>query len=62
MAVRRLIDPHRVRETFIIPLKKDGDTQSATKEWQRLYAEEPTWLDWALAQVRLPPTGDIFAV
>lgn len=54
---RRLIFPLRVRESIIISFTEDA---GSIEPWARLYDEEPSWLDWALARFRMPSTVEIF--
>ncbi|OLB78231.1 MAG: hypothetical protein AUI14_13900 [Actinobacteria bacterium 13_2_20CM_2_71_6] len=52
--VRRLLAPHLVRETLVIPLSDDGDGR--VRWWTRAYGREPEWLDHDLeraGQLRL---------
>lgn len=57
-AIRRVIEPLRVRESLIIPLGEKG--ASSSREWQRLYEQEPSWLPWALDRLGLPGLEEIF--
>jgi len=57
-ALRRPIEPGRVRETLIMPITSTGERDAQT--WLELYDEEDTWLDWALQQVGLPPRAGVF--
>lgn len=58
-ALRRCIDPLRVRETLIFAA---SDAFAAEAEfWRTLYADEPSWLDWALAQSGLGSCRQLFA-
>lgn len=57
-ALRRLIEPLRVRETMIIPM--NSGAAPAAEMWRDLYDEEPTWLDWALERKGLPSVQEIF--
>ena len=59
IALRRLIEPLRVRETMIITL--DQEAVPPAEMWHHLYDEEPEWLDGALRQKDLPSTQAIFA-
>jgi hypothetical protein len=59
IALRRLLDPIRVRETVIVPL-----TAAALPDadmWAELYRTEPQWLGWALSESGLPPPRDVLA-
>ena len=58
-ASRRLLTPLRVRETLVIPGSTRG--RRAAERWRALYSDEPSWLDWGLARVELPPAEEIFA-
>ena len=57
-ALRRLIEPLRVRETMIITMNQEA--ASAAEMWCRLYDEEPAWLKWALQREGLPSANEIF--
>lgn len=57
-ALRRLIEPLRVRETMIIPVR-DRATR-ASKVWRELYDGEPSWLSAALQEHNLPQIEGIF--
>lgn len=57
-ALRRLIDPLRVRETMIIPMRSGA--APAAEMWSALYDQEPSWLGWALDKKGLPSVIDIF--
>jgi hypothetical protein len=50
--LRRLLAPHLVRETAVIPL--DGSAADQ-RFWVDAYAGEPAWLDEDLAQLGRPP-------
>jgi hypothetical protein len=56
LALRRLLPQLRVRETIIVPLRRSP----AANLLAALYGEEPGWLDWALADLDLPSTAEIF--
>lgn len=56
-ALRRLVDPLRVRETLIV-VSNVGPSQSQL--FAELYGGEPLWLGWALASYGLPPVKEIF--
>jgi hypothetical protein len=51
LALRRLIAPARVRETFIVPLSQTGHLQART--WFELYDKEPGWLPYAVEEAGL---------
>jgi hypothetical protein len=57
-ALRRPIEPGRVRETLILPTTSTSESDS--QAWLEIYNEEETWLDWALEQVGLPPLARMF--
>ena len=57
VGLRRLIDPLRVREAFVIPLRDTATSQQAVEVWREFYGAEPTWLDWALNEFGLPSTA-----
>ena len=57
-ALRRPLEPGRVRETVIVPITPIG--QIGAYSWLELYDEEDTWLEWALTQVELPPAAHVF--
>jgi hypothetical protein len=59
VALRRLVGPLRVRETLIIPATPQAS--EAATVWKRLYEQEPTWLQWALARCGRPSEEEIFA-
>jgi hypothetical protein len=50
----------RVRETLILANHVDGGP--AIETFRAQYADEPSWLDWALDQVGLPTVATILAV
>lgn len=52
IALRRVLPGGRVRETFIIP--NTGTANSERDVWFELYDQEPSWLQWALEQLRSP--------
>ncbi|MCW2985508.1 MAG: hypothetical protein JWR63_3078 [Conexibacter sp.] len=56
--LRRRVAPLRVRETLVIPSValplKTGEF------WRTAYAEEPSWLAWALERLALPSPREIF--
>jgi hypothetical protein len=52
--LRRLLTPLRVRETIVVPLRGGGALLGD------LYADESSWLPWALEQVDLPGPDEIF--
>jgi hypothetical protein len=58
-AARRLISPHRIRETLVIP--STAEHAAAAQSWQAMYVAEPNWLSWALARAGLPPADAIFS-
>lgn len=58
-ALRRLIEPLRVRETMIIPLS--DRVLEAAEMWRDLYDNESSWLDWALESRGLPTVDEIFS-
>lgn len=57
-ALRRVIKPARVRETLIVPF--GPDSLPAGHFFRDLYADEPDWLDGALAGHGLGATAAIF--
>lgn len=57
-AFRRVLEPMRVRETMIVPLRPAGSR--AAEMWQTLYDDEASWLDWALQTRNLPSAEEIF--
>jgi len=59
-AIRRSIPPIMARESLVIPLRTGGETTAHARAWRELYASEPGWLDYALAQFGLPSTTAIF--
>ncbi len=57
IALRCPIPGHRFRETIIVPRADGPGTDAQTfADW---YAQEDTWLDWALAQLGYPPFNDL---
>jgi hypothetical protein len=52
IALRCPIPVHRARETIIVPRAGASDTD--TKVFADWYANEDTWLDWALEQLQYP--------
>jgi hypothetical protein len=59
-ALRCAIPPIRARETLVIPLNTKPHTLDHAQVWRDLYASEPDWLDYGLAQLGLPSTAEIF--
>ena len=58
-ALRRLIEPARVRETLVIPGPRARPT--ALDWWREAYALEPRWPEWALEECgRSPDTEALF--
>jgi hypothetical protein len=57
--LRRLIAPARVRESVVVPLIPEA--RSEGELWARLYSDEPTWLDWALAKCDLRLAAEVLA-
>lgn len=57
IALRRNLQPIRVRETMII-VSETGVSQG--RMFAELYRSEPSWLDWALSSVELPTVVEIF--
>jgi hypothetical protein len=53
IALRCPIPVHRARETIIVP--RAGVSGTDTKVFADWYANEDTWLDWALKQLQYPP-------
>jgi hypothetical protein len=49
--IRRMLAPHLVRETLVIPLR-DGDVR--VEWWVRAYGSEPEWLDQGLERAGQP--------
>ena len=58
-AVRRCLPFTRVRETIVMPRRTEP--QPDARFWRDLYADEQSWLDWALAEVDLPSTAAILS-
>jgi hypothetical protein len=57
IALRCPIPGHRYREMIIVPRAVAPGTDAQTfADW---YAQEDTWLDWALAQMGYPPFNDL---
>lgn len=50
--VRRLLAPHLVRETFVVPLREHGNDRAGW--WARAYGREPEWLDQDLERAGQP--------
>lgn len=50
--VRRLLAPHLVRDTLVIPLRDHGDSRVGW--WARAYGREPEWLDQGLERAGQP--------
>lgn len=59
IALRRLIEPVRVRECVVLPLTPGSQLEA--EEWARLYDGEPEWTDRALAECGLPSATNVFA-
>jgi len=57
MGLRRLVDPVRVREVIVIPIRPDG--VDVASRWVELYGAEEGWLEWALNKVGLPSAGEV---
>lgn len=57
--LRRLLSPHLVRETFVIPV--NDQNQSRTLWWINAYANEPDWLNQDLAAAGKPPLEQLWA-
>jgi hypothetical protein len=57
-ALRKNLSPFRCRETIILPMHNDYDTEA--DKWLQMYDNEPDWLHWALESVGLPSTAKIF--
>jgi hypothetical protein len=57
VAVRRTLPFVRVRETVVVAASPAMIDES--EFWREIYANEATWLDWALAKRNLPTVGDI---
>ncbi len=53
IALRCPIPVHRAREAIIVP--QAGVSDPDTKVFADWYANEYTWLDWALKQLQYPP-------
>jgi hypothetical protein len=53
VGLRKLLAPHLVRETFIIPLRDEAGSWAV--RWHEAYRTEPVWLDDDLAALGLPP-------
>jgi hypothetical protein len=60
VAIRRCLPFSRVRETLLIPA--DPEALPTASCWADMYAHEASWLDWALAEVDLPPINEILRV
>jgi len=56
---RRLVPPMRARETIIVPLRPDAQSQASM--WRDLYESEPDWLPWALSECGLPSLDEVTA-
>lgn len=54
--LRRLLAPHLVRESLIVPLQDEG--VELASELAKAYASEPVWLDQDLAALGLPALAD----
>jgi hypothetical protein len=61
-ALRCAIPPMMARETLIVPLRVDTDTERHARVWRDLYASEQNWLDHALKKFTLPTVAEIFRV
>lgn len=59
IALRRVINPVRVRGTLIMSFNPNG--QAALPSWQALADTEADWLDWALNNRGLPSVADLLA-
>lgn len=57
LALRRLLEPLRVRETIVIA-SDVGPSEGRT--FAGLYSAEPSWLGWALSAFGLPSVDEIF--
>ncbi len=57
VGICRPIEPHRARQTVVVPLSKDGFRRLPL--WQEIYENEPSWWDWGLAQLGLPTARQI---
>ena len=59
IALRRAINPVRVRGTLIMSFNPNG--QAALPSWHTLADTEADWLDWALNNRGLPSVADLLA-
>jgi hypothetical protein len=59
IALRRAINPVRVRGTLIMSFNPNG--RAALPSWQTLADTEADWLDWALNNRCLPSVADLLA-
>ncbi|MGH3627744.1 MAG: hypothetical protein ACRDRL_09940, partial [Sciscionella sp.] len=56
IGLRRLLAPHLVRESLIVPLRDEGVELASV--WAKAYGSEPAWLDQDLASLGLPALAD----
>jgi hypothetical protein len=56
IGLRRLLAPHLVRESLIVPLRDEGAELASA--WAKAYSSEPAWLDQDLASLGLPALAD----
>jgi len=54
------IAPLRFRETIVFTMPWFQDDLSGADTWREIYAAEPLWLDYSLAQLGLPSVAEIF--
>lgn len=59
VAMRRCLPFTRVRETLVIARRTPPAPTAGP--WGDLYGDEPSWLDWALAEIGLPSTAAILS-
>ena len=57
VGICRPIEPHRARQTIVVPLSRDGFRRLPL--WQEIYENEPSWWDWGLAQFGLPTVRQV---
>lgn len=57
VTLRRTIPGNLGRETIIVP-RASGETADVA-DWQGWYGAEPSWLDWALAELGHPPLSTL---
>lgn len=60
IALRRVIEPLRVRESILVFNPPAEPCAEQVDIWRCFYAEEPSWLDWALRAFELPSIEQVF--